>query len=381
MAPDALGSPKGAVLANYTTEDLQALSDCEHVRKRPGMYIGDTNVRGVHQVLMELVDNVADQFLAGNASELDMQIDERLIVAIDDGPGLPFDASHDESESLATHYFTAMHHTPTADKHIPHVHFNGWGLGLFVVNALADYVNVRSWRNGQRFEQSFSRGLAEHPVRVIETGIDRGTFILLEPDREIFSDVIADPSVIAPRFKTISHLMPGLRLTLNGETFHSPGGLADWVVELAGNRSTREPFSIDCCIDEYRFQVAAAGDAVRQPMWTTFVNGNEMTEGGDHLDALRGLFSQAGWRPAVAMLNVTMMSPQFVGPTRRKLLRPEIKRPMCSVIRPALAHYCRELGFCPNPGSTIGGAVMRSQIQDLLTPSESTPQPGCQRDA
>ena len=342
------------------------------------MYIGNTSQLGLQHLVMELIDNVADQFLLGKATRIQIEIDQQLISVIDDGVGLPFDQPCEDFDSLAEQYLTRLHRTPTADKHFPHVHFMGWGLGLFIANALTESMNVRSWRNGQRYEQSFSRGIAESPAEVIELGNDIGTAIMMSPDPMIFNEQMVDVDKIVTRCKTISHLIPGFELCVNGQTFFSPDGLADWARELAGLRESDNLFSIDQVVGEYRFQVAVAGNSptVTRPrhstQWKTFANGNETHEGGTHLRTLKQVLSKVGWRPKVAMLHVTMQTPRFSGPTQSRLEVNELVGPLRSTLLPALSEYCSGNGI----GSTyqpVRGFVISTATEAIADHHSNVP--------
>lgn len=140
--------------ALITTRKLSEL-----VRLRPAMYIGSTDEAGLDHLIIELFDNSVDQFLAGEASNVNVEITGNSVRVTDDGPRLPFDMQHDAlGESLATQYLTNFHNSPTADGHVPHIHFDAVGCGLFVVNYLSSLMTCRSWRGTNLWEQQFVQG-------------------------------------------------------------------------------------------------------------------------------------------------------------------------------------------------------------------------------
>jgi len=338
----------------YSANDLQSISDLEHVRLRPAMYIGDTSTRGICHLVIELVDNVADLFLKGLATEIDIQLDGRSITVADDGPGLPFDEPNPDADSLASKYLTQMHRTPTADKHWPHLHVHGFGCGVFLVTALSECTKVRSWRGDQLWEQSFQRGEAMETPRVVDSGESKGkgTTFRFTPDPVIFADHRVSLVQLREKLKALSCLLPGFKLTLGKETFQSPQGLADWAREFALQEHSedlsedttqpynREPLWVTDHTGKFHFQLAAAGNS-DETEWITFANGARTHEGGTHLTSLKRLFNHAGWKPAVAILHVTMHSPVYAGPTRGKLDVPGIYAPMKDALEGEITKYCQ----------------------------------------
>lgn len=309
------------------------------IRKRPSMYIGDTRTRGLHHLLFELIDNVADQFLAGTASEVSVQADENSILVSDDGPGLPFDEKAESGVPLATEYLTTIHRRATADAHTPHLHFAGFGCGLSVLTALSEQTTIRSWRNGRRWELTFCRGEPAGQAIVIESGEGRGTTIQFRPDPGIFGDYWIDESELDAQLKVVSHLLPGFRVMFNGNLLYSQNGLADWCSEFADSESS-SPMSVQMKLDDFEVQAAAIGSA-EETKWISFANGNRTVEGGTHLTAFKQVINRFGWKPAVAMIHVTLHSPEFAGPTRARLVAPKIQTPIEQALGDIVRDYCR----------------------------------------
>jgi DNA gyrase subunit B len=149
---------------------MEVLTDLEHLRRRPAMYIGDTAARGLHHLFDELLDNSIDQFLAKQATAVNVSTSGPTLVFSDDGPGLPFDEPGHRSESLAHKYLTQIRRDlPIADGHTPHVHIGGWGCGLRVVSALTATCEVTSSRNGVVWRQAFSKGIECGPPHIVPT--------------------------------------------------------------------------------------------------------------------------------------------------------------------------------------------------------------------
>lgn len=312
------------------------------IRKRPAMYIGGTDSRGLNQLVIELLDNAADQFLAGRATQFDVQIDGRLAQISDDGPGLPFDVPYDTAVSLAEHYLTSIHNKPTADGHAPHVHSNGSGLGMCIVAALTDHLVIDSWRNGQHWQQTYWQGEPTGRPNVSERGAITGTTFCLSPDPLIFKDRSFDLNALRRQFRITSHLLPGFRLTLQEESFYAPEGLAEWCAAIVGRHHQTPPLTVNCRVGDYHVQAAAAGVAAKETEWHSFANGFETVLGGTHLAAFKRLLGYQWWKPAAALLHVTMMTPRYAGPTRGGLDVPEIYAPMKQALSSAIRDYCRQ---------------------------------------
>ncbi|MGB7344920.1 MAG: ATP-binding protein [Pirellulaceae bacterium] len=317
---------------------MERLSDLEHVRRRPGMYVGDSNQRGLHHLVVELLDNVVDQYLALRATTIRVSIDGEMLEVIDDGLGLPFDQVDDVGESLATKYLTKFRFdAPTADGHTPHVHLGGWGVGLRIVSALTATCEVSSWRNGVLWRQTFSHGEPVGPAEVVAHGDRRGTTIRLTIDRSIFPTVNWEESRVETLLKKAAYLFPGFKVETPSIEFSAPSGLADWAAAHADELDDakvhqQHALSLDHTCDDYRLQVAITGTGSRDTQWHAFANGNTSSEGGSHLEALKLALWKRNLRPSVAMIHLTLESPRFAGPTKSKLHAPELRAPICDVI-------------------------------------------------
>ena len=316
------------------------LSDLEHVRKRPSMYLGDTTWRGLHHLITELVDNSIDQFLAGKASFVKVEIDGELATVSDDGDGLPFDVKHESGLSLMEFYLTKIRRNkPTADGHTPHVHIHGFGCGLFIVGGLTSELCIRSWRNGKLWEVRMSRGVMQESPRVVDEGDGKGTWIQLVANSEIFAVSHWDPSWVANKLSEVACLFPGFRIQANDDVFLRQRGLADWCDRLAQEKDEaidKPSFWVHEKFGEYQIQAAASGLTEGDTEFRVFANGNTCHEGGTHLTALKRVLSSVNYKPSVAMIHVILHSPIFAGPTRSKLEMEEIFDPIYEAIKPRL---------------------------------------------
>jgi len=349
----------------------EKLSDVEHVRKRPGMYIGDTTARGLHHLPGELIGNSIDEFLRDRATRVAVSIKEDGVVTVtDDGSGLPFDApSMQGMDSFACDCFSNFHRTPSVDNHAPHVHFySPIGVGLVVVNALSEFMSVESWRNGKLYRQSFSRGVVSSALEQSDGSDadpffqnsnkpDRGTRIIYKADPEIFGEQLTDASCLRSRMFDAAHLHPGIVIELQNERYCAPGGLGD-LVSFNSFVPAADCFVLNTMHDEVAIHAAASSSTLRSvaifndsdevTQWTTWANGTRTIYGktsGTHQDAFAEALESVGWRPRIAMIHVVMHQPKFAGPTKTLLDVPEKKAAMVEALIPALEKYCEARGL------------------------------------
>lgn len=315
------------------------------IRRRPGMYIGGVDSYGMEHLVFELVANSIDQFLAGKVTRVGLSMDGSTISVIDDGPGLPFDESGDGTLSLAECWLTRHHQTPTADGHTPHIHLNASGIGLISVAALSRELKIVSHRHGRVWEQAFHRG---HPTRppVSSASSERGTELTFTPDPEIFEEAQVRIPMLRRRLFDCALLFPGLVLHFHRETFHAPGGLADYVAFLAARPWRRLPlygpvrsFHLRAEADGVRIEAAAYGTEERgECEWMSWCNGSLTGMHGTHVDGFRDALRGGKWTPAAAAINVIMTHPHFAGPSRDKLNNPYVRK----LVRDAvLAKLCQ----------------------------------------
>ena len=320
-------------------DDLTVL---EQIRKRPAMYIGGTDIRGLHHLVDELLDNSIDQFLANKASCVRVEVDGTQLKFVDDGPGLPFDVPHESGVSLAMHYLTEVRRSlPTADGHTPHVHLGGWGCGLRIVTALTDFCEVTSWKNDRVWRQSFTKGVEDAPAKVVGHTAGCGTIFRLSVDRSLFAcDWSAER--IDDRLSNAAYLFPGLRVESPTLNLCATRGLADMAAKLAAEDKASALDQVWWFNDlhgDIHIQAALAGCTEGKTRWGAYANGNSTVENGSHLTALKRVVSACRLKPAVAMIHVIMRNPRFAGPTRAKLDVPEIISPIYQALEPDLARF------------------------------------------
>ncbi|MEX0726208.1 MAG: hypothetical protein WD065_08065 [Planctomycetaceae bacterium] len=335
------------------------MNDLESIRTRAPRYIGDKSTRGVHIVVFEAIDNAIDQFLRKDATRIVVSVDGKHVIVSDDGAGYPFDRLDNEGHSLGTTYLTSFHDKNTADDHVPHVHCLTIGCGLFCLNALSEKLIVSSWRNGQFWRQEFSRGLALTAAQVVTTGIGRGTTVDFVIDSQIFPNSAPDVLRLGSQVMSSAYLFPGLRFLYQEKEYCFVNGLKDLVSDhvanpesrisgpdATSNWSDRPVFYTQHECDDFYLQAAAFGETDQETEWLMFANGAQSFAGGTHLVAFRQVLSRrVRWRPAVAAMSVTMMNPQFSGPTRTFLDVPQMKKAFVEALSPDLRAYCEKYGI------------------------------------
>ena len=320
---------------------MEDLTDLEHLRKRPAMYIGDTTVRGLHHLFNELLDNSIDQFLANQATTVNVSTTGSTLLFSDDGHGLPFDEPGHRSESLAHECLTQIRRdSPTADGHTPHIHIGGWGCGLRVVTAMTATCVVTSSRHGVVWRQAFSKGIECGPPQIVPTPVNRGTTFQLTIDRELFS-VDWCQHRIDNRLKDAAYLFPGFRVETPTLQFIAPRGLADLASKIANESNASNADRVwlfNGSTDELHIQAAVAGTN-SETDWRAFANGSTSIENGTHLTALKRVVAACKIKPAIALIHVIMRNPRFAGPTRTKLDVPEISSPIYQALKPSLKDF------------------------------------------
>ena len=301
----------------------------------PGAY-------GLSSIVYELVGNSIDEFLRGNASEVQVRFEEGAVEVFDDGLGLPFDEPSEGAASRVEDFLTTPHFTRSASGHAPHVHLEQRGVGLAVINALSAEVEITSVRSGKAWQQVFRQGSAVGTAKNINAPFQRGTRVRVVVDREIFEDRFQfDTRAIRAKLFEAAHLFPGLVLGTDSERFRSENGLGD----LAAMRSSYKPFgsSIDAFnadVEDVQIQFAAIrplGQSDPSCEILSWANGSRTTEHGDHVSGVRDIVAEQGWWPSTILIHVVMQSPEFAGPTRGRLNAPHVRDLVARAIRKHMA--------------------------------------------
>ena len=225
----------------YTAKSIKVLEGLEHVRKRPSMYIGSTNDRGLHHLVFEVVDNSIDEAMAGYCTEITVTLSkDNTITVIDNGRGIPVDKHPILGISGVEVALTKLNAGGKFDGKAYHVSGGLHGVGVSVVNALSERLYVKVTRDGIAYEQEFIRGIPQYPLRKtkLPSSNVNGTKIIFKPDGTIFDTVEFKSSIIKPKLKELAYLNNGLKITFieekaeTKEVYFSEGGIRDFVKEI-----------------------------------------------------------------------------------------------------------------------------------------------------
>jgi len=369
----------------YTAEDITVLKGLEAVRRRPAMYIGDVSIRGLHHLVYEVVDNSIDEALAGFAKNIDVTINkDGSVTVLDDGRGIPTDLHKGENRSALEVVMTVLHAGGKFDKNTYKVSGGLHGVGVSVVNALSEWLEVEVYRDGKVFYQKYKRGDPVAAVKVAgkaEKG-RTGTSTTFLPDGQIFKNRAFKFETIGERLRELAFLNPQVKLRIidtrarseQEETFHFKGGLVEFVKYIDATRPaiTKRVFAAQGSEKDENgraVEVEAAlqyNDQYSENIFT-YVNNINTHEGGTHLVGFRsaltrslntyayknGILKEGGltltgddFREGfTGVLSVKVPEPQFEGQTKTKLGNSEVKSIVESVISQALATWLDE-----NPG-------------------------------
>ena len=268
--------------------------DIDGIRQRPGMYVGDCSEGwGLHQLIWELLGNAIDQHLAGQCTQIEVELGEDGSAAVrDDGPGISLDEV--DGVSFAQLALTRLHHTPTMDGHAPHEHLSTRGAGLVAVCALSDRLTLEVHRDGRHHAQRFERGRPVAPASLVGPTTRTGTSITIVPDPSIFRSTCFDAGTLSGRLRELAYLLPDLHLRFvdrRVHAFHEPTGLLAYVTSRAQPGSP-SPFFVRRSLDTIGVEVALTWGHPWQTSIESFANLQRTTDGGTHVDGLeRGLLA------------------------------------------------------------------------------------------
>ncbi len=363
----------------YDAGSIQALEGLEAVRLRPGMYIGSTDVKGLHHLVWEVIDNSIDEHLAGHAKKVHMIVHEDNSITIgDDGRGIPTGMHEKLQKSALEVVMTVLHAGGKFDKDSYKVSGGLHGVGVSCVNALSDYLKAEVHREGKVFVQEYSKGVPTS--KVIEIGqTDRtGTQITFHPDTGIFETIEFKYEILAARLKELSYLNKGLRLSLtdertkdeNGnskyEEFYSEGGLREFVEHLDEGRTPiiERPIHVVGKEENVEVEVAMQYNTSFQEHIYSFVNNINTREGGTHVNGFRravnrefqkyaeerGFFKKLKFKVSgedfreglTSVVAVKVPEPQFKGQTKGELGNSEVTGVVSRIVGDTLKHYLEE---------------------------------------
>jgi DNA gyrase subunit B len=322
---------------------MDELSDLEHIRQRPSMYIGATNQFGIQVLAFEAVDNALDQFLAGKATRVDVQLDGQTMRVKDNGEGYPFDRLDENGDSVGEKYFTQIHKQNTADDHVPHVHANGFGAGLFALCALTQRLKITSVRRGKQYCQEYSRGVAQSSLTSLDSNEPSGTEIEFELDEQIFNDQLVDQQLLSAKLRRQSFLFPGLSVGFQGEVYGPTAGLID-LIKYEMSIDEAPAFSFSVRANGTIISAAAMGNIVegntqQKTQVFSFANAVPTFEESSHVIGLKRALQRTKWRPAAAAISVILSDPRYAGPTRQVLDVPGLEKKISDILAVSIRQF------------------------------------------
>ena len=372
-----------ATVDQYTATDIQVLEGMEAVRRRPGMYIGSTDQRGLHHLIYEIVDNAVDEFMAGYCSAVTIRLNEDGSVRVeDDGRGIPVDKHPTTGLSGVETVMTTLHAGGKFGGKAYTVSGGLHGVGASVVNALSEYMNVEVHRSNRVYHQDFSRGIRQNELKHKRAAeADRGltgTVVNFLPDREVFHEYDYDFNTLSQRFKEMAYLNKGLQITFrshyhadrwpnNEVTYYFDGGISSFVTNLNQTREVvhPKPIYVEKQLDGGTIVEAALqyNDSFNEFVYS-FANCINTVDGGSHITGFRSALTRVlndyGRKQNIikendsnlageetregltAVISVKLTDPQFEGQTKGRLGNPEVRTQVESVVAEAVQYYLED---------------------------------------
>ncbi|MBK8724165.1 MAG: DNA topoisomerase (ATP-hydrolyzing) subunit B [Saprospiraceae bacterium] len=364
--------------SDYDAGHITALEGLEAVRKRPGMYIGSTDTKGLHHLVYEVIDNSIDEHLAGYCTDIEVFIHpDNSITVKDNGRGIPTGMHQKLQKSALEVVMTVLHAGGKFDKNTYKVSGGLHGVGVSCVNALSIYLRAEVHREGKMFEQEYSQGIPMGDVKTIGESNTTGTFITFRPDPEIFETLVYKFETLAHRLRELSFLNSGLRLaltderetnedgTFKSEAFLSEGGLVEFVKYLDESRQRilEEPIYVKSREEGIEVEVAMVYNTGYTENVISFVNNISTKEGGTHVNGFRramarilkqygddnGFFKKVtnisgeDFREGLtAVVSVKVPEPQFKGQTKGELGNSEVTGVVSRVFGDVLKYFLEE---------------------------------------
>ena len=357
----------------YTAEDIQVLGGREAVRRRPGMYIGSTDQRGLHHLVYEIVYNSVDEAMAGWCTKIDVNIlEDSSVTVTDDGRGIPVDIHPVTGKSALETVMTTLHAGAKFGGKTYQVSGGLHGVGASVVNALSLWLKVNIRRDGKLYEQEYKQGIPQGEVKAVGKAKGTGTTIIFMADEEIFGESRYAFSIISERLREVAYLNKGLEIHIHDErgdeerTFYFEGGITGFVRHLNRNRLVRhrQPIYVTRTVNSTIIEAALQYNDGYADSTFSFANCVNTIDGGTHLTGFRSALTRVINDYAhknkflkddepnlvgddvreglTAVINIKLAEPQFEGQTKSKLGNIEIKSLVESAVGEELALYLEE---------------------------------------
>ena len=363
------------VNGEYGADQIQILEGLEAVRKRPGMYIGSTSIRGLHHLVYEIVDNSIDEALAGFCSEIQVTIcKDNSIKVIDNGRGIPIGINHKAGLPAVEVVFTILHAGGKFGGGGYKVSGGLHGVGASVVNALSEWLEVTIYQNGKMYRQRYERGKVMYPLKEIGVTERTGTEVIFLPDKEIFEETVFDYEILRQRLREMAFLTKGIKIILTDERLEEPktrefyyeGGIKEYVAYLNRHKNPLYDQIIYCegQRDDIYVEVALQHNNSYQEGTYSFVNNITTPEGGTHLtgfrNALTKTFNDYAKKNKIlkenetnltgedireglsAIISIKISEPQFEGQTKQKLGNSEARGAVESVVTEQLTYFLEQ---------------------------------------
>ncbi len=394
---EATGVVAGEESAGYTEANIRVLEGIEAIRKRPGMYIGDTTARGLHHLVYEVVDNAIDEAMAGYCATIRVTIHADGSVTIqDDGRGIPVGPHHQYPQMSTLEVVLTKPHAGGKFDHATYKVSGGLhGVGITVVNALSEWLEAEVRRDGRLWRQEYAQGLAQGPISDAGPATSTGTQIQFLPDSTIFERIEFDYDVLEKRLRELAFLNRNVRILLEDERaeekktaeFYSTEGITEFVTWLNRSQTVlHAPMVLNGRDDERNIEVEVAlqyNDSISENV-VSYCNNISTIEGGTHLTGFRAaltrtlnLYARANMPASkkdlqitgddfkeglAAIISVRVPDPQFEGQTKTKLGNGEVEGIVTKVVNEKLSEYLEE-----NPGTSrriIAKAALAAEARE-----------------
>ena len=380
----------------YSADDIQVLEGMEAVRKRPGMYIGSTDQRGLHHLIYEIVDNSVDEFMGGfcTAVSITIQKDGSVLVQ-DNGRGIPVDIQSQTGLTALETVMTVLHAGGKFGGKAYAVSGGLHGVGASVVNALSSSLQAEVVRDGNIYTQTYSRGITQTEIttEVAPEGRITGTTVLFMPDTDIFGELVYDFNILMNRFREMAYLNKGLQITFKSDwhtskwpnhelTFYFDGGISSFVRGLNQKRNVihEDPIYVEKLIEGTSVEVALQYNETYTESVYAFANCINTEDGGTHVTGFRSALTRAindyarkekflkdsepnlagedTREGLTAVISLKIQEPQFEGQTKNKLGNPEARTQVETVLGESLKTFLEDN---PKEAKTIVEKCMTSQ--------------------